>query len=62
VRGCATLARHGSEARLQQELEEAERKLDAAKRLSEVRAAARKLQRARAELGWLEAEERPKPP
>jgi F0F1-type ATP synthase epsilon subunit len=48
--------------RLQQELEEAERKLDAAKRLSEVRAAARKRQRARAELGWLEAEEKPKPP
>jgi hypothetical protein len=48
--------------RLQQELEEAERKLDAAKRLSEVTAAARKLQRPRAELGWLEAEEKPKPP
>jgi hypothetical protein len=43
-------------------IEEAERELDAAKRLSEVRAAARKLQRARAELGWLRDEEKPKRP
>jgi hypothetical protein len=42
--------------------EEAERELDAAKRLSEVRAAAKKLTRAKAEGGWLEEEEKPKQP
>jgi transposase len=42
------------------QVEEAERELDAAKRLSEVRAAAKKLQHAKAELGWLANEGKPK--
>jgi hypothetical protein len=48
--------------RLQQELEEAEHELDAATRLSDVKAAAARLQRAKAELALLDAEppERPK--
>jgi hypothetical protein len=48
--------------RLQRELEEAERELDAATRLSDVKAAAGRLQRAKAELALLDAEsvERPK--
>jgi hypothetical protein len=46
------------------ELQQAEQELQAAARLSEVNAAARKLQRARAELRRLDAEpdERPKRP
>jgi hypothetical protein len=36
------------------ELAEAERELEAAKRLSDLRAAAKKLNRARAELRWFE--------
>jgi hypothetical protein len=42
--------------RLQRELEEAERELDAATRLSDVKAAAARLQRAKAELALLDAE------
>jgi hypothetical protein len=49
-------------ARLKEAIEEAERELDAAKRLSEVRAAAKKLTRAKAERSWLEQEEKPKQP
>jgi hypothetical protein len=47
---------------LQQEVQEAERELEAATKLSEVRAAAGRLQRAKAELALLDAEppERPK--
>jgi hypothetical protein len=44
----------------QRELQEAERELDAATRLSEVWAAARKLNRARSELRWLDDAEKPK--
>jgi hypothetical protein len=43
-------------ARLTKQVEEAEREFDA-KRLSEVRAAARKLNRAREELRWSEDEQ-----
>jgi hypothetical protein len=46
--------------RLTKAIEEAEQELDGAKRLSDVRAAAKKLNRARAELQWLEDEEKPK--
>jgi hypothetical protein len=48
--------------RLEQELVEAERELDAATRLSDVKAAAGRLQTAKAELALLDAEppERPK--
>jgi hypothetical protein len=47
-------------ARLMKAVEDAERELDAAKRLSELRAAAAKLNRARAELQWLDHKEKPK--
>lgn len=47
-------------ARLIKDLEEAERELDAAKTLTARNAAAKKLQRARAELRSLEDEEKPK--
>jgi hypothetical protein len=46
---------------LSQAVEEAERELEAAKRLSDARAAAKKLQRARAELRWFEEEEAKQP-
>jgi hypothetical protein len=47
-------------ARLTKELKEAERELEAASRLCDVRAAAKKLNRARIELQWLDDEEKPK--
>jgi hypothetical protein len=46
--------------RLTKQLQEAERELDAARTLPALNAAAKKLQRVRAELKALEAEERPK--
>jgi hypothetical protein len=42
-------------------MEEAERELEAAKRLSEVRVAAKKLNRARAELQWSDDETKQRP-
>jgi hypothetical protein len=52
---CASLAAMDRKD-LQRELEEAERELDAATRRSDVRAAAGRLQRAKAELALLDAE------
>jgi prefoldin subunit 5 len=46
--------------RLTKQLQEAERELDAARTLPALNAAAKKLQRVRAELKALEAEEKPK--
>jgi hypothetical protein len=46
--------------RLTKAIEEAERELDAAKTLTALNAAAKKLQRARSDLKALEAEEKPK--
>jgi hypothetical protein len=48
--------------RLTKAVEEAERELDAAKTLTALNAAAKKLQRARAELRAFEDEEKPKQP
>jgi len=48
-------------ARLEKALREAEAELEAAKKPSDVRAAAARLQRTKAELKELEAAERPKP-
>jgi hypothetical protein len=47
-------------AHLIKELKEAERELEATSRLCDVRAAAKKLNRARIELQWLDDEENPK--
>jgi F0F1-type ATP synthase epsilon subunit len=46
--------------RLEKAVEEAQQELDAAKRLTEVNRAAKKLQRARAELHAFEDEQKPK--
>ena len=45
---------------LQRQLAEAERELDAAKRISEMNRAAKKLNRARRELQWFDEEGKPK--
>jgi hypothetical protein len=55
---CAPMTRR---ERLTRAIEEAERELAAAKRLSEVNRAAKKLQQAKRELGWLEDEQKSKP-
>jgi hypothetical protein len=48
--------------RLQEQLAEAERELEAAKRLSEIRAAATKRRVALEALQWLDEQEKPKRP
>jgi hypothetical protein len=60
---CATITGMNKRERLTKQLQEAERELDAAKTLTGLNAAAKKLQRgSRAELGWLADEEKPKRP
>jgi hypothetical protein len=53
--------RHDTPAQLEKAIRDAEAELDAATTLTAMKAAAKRLQRAKAELKELEAAERPKP-